>query len=226
MKLLAFLLDLLLKPVVWYYHKSRTISIYLKARLPRGAKVLDIGSGSNPWFRSNVLFEKYPDDDTERGGRLVRDGREIVFGDAEKLPFPDKHFDFVYCSHVAEHVENIGLFFQEIQRVGKAGYIETPNYIFEQAIGTTTHSWALFVEGHVLHAEKKWMAGAPSKTYRAMHHLLARHPLFAFCFIGIEELAVMRFWWKNRFDYAIHPAPSPLEETCAKPEAGSLKADF
>lgn len=207
--------DTLLRPVVSLYHKSRNVRILLKAWLPKSARVLDVGSGHNPWFRSNVLFEKYADDNTERSGPLARDGRELVLGDAERMPFADKSFDFVYCSHVAEHIEDIGAFFREIQRVGRAGYIETPNALFEQSVGTTTHLWACWVEDGVLHAERKWIPGAPNRVYHAMHGLLGRHPLLAFAHMAIPELRVMSFWWKDSFSFQIHPAPSPSAVTRA-----------
>jgi len=133
------LLNLLAAPFVFAYYKIRNLCIFLSARLPHKAKVLEIGSGSNPWFRSDVLCEKFLDDDTERGGPLVRDRRPLIEADACNMPFEDKSFDFVFCSHIMEHVEDVEGFLKEIQRVGKAGYLETSNYFFEQTVGTTTH---------------------------------------------------------------------------------------
>ncbi|MFZ0711960.1 MAG: class I SAM-dependent methyltransferase [Terrimicrobiaceae bacterium] len=151
--------DLLASPIVWLVYKTKNLRLYLQARLPSSARVLEIGSGGNPWFRSNVLCDKYLSDNIERGNKpLVRD-REFVQADATSLPFKDKEFDFVLCSHVAEHIDDIAAFFREIQRVGKAGYIETRNYFFEQTVGTATHDWALFVENGKLCAERKWVAG-------------------------------------------------------------------
>ena len=210
------LLDLLLSPVVWFFNKYRTVGIYLRAGLKRSDRVLDIGSGHNPWFRSNVLLEKFPDDSTERAGNLYRDGREIVFGDAQALPFPDQSFDFVYCSHVAEHIEDIAEFFREIQRVGKAGYIETPNYLFEQTVGTTTHLWALWTENGVVHAEPKWVAGAPGRAYHGMHRAISTHALLGFAYHMIPEMNPMQFWWRDRFEYVIHDVAKPLEATRSK----------
>ena len=52
------------------------------------------------------------------------------------LPFKDKEFDFVVCSHVLEHVNDIPLFLKELERVSSKGYIELPtiledNLVFE-----------------------------------------------------------------------------------------------
>ena len=177
--------------------------------------MLDVGSGHNPWFRSSVLLDRFVEDSTERPAPIHKDRREFAEGDATNLPFPDKSFDFVYCSHIAEHIEDIGRFFQEIQRVGKAGYIETPSYLFEQMVGTTTHLWALWVEGDVLHAEKKWVPGAPERVYHTMHRVLARHPSFSFLFALMPQFQPMQFWWKDEFQFELHEAPDPLNATRA-----------
>ena len=61
------------------------------------------------------------------------------------MPFKDKEFDFIIASHVAEHVEDISFFFNELARVGKKGYIEVPtrledNLVFENK---KAHVWHL-----------------------------------------------------------------------------------
>jgi len=99
--------------------------------------------------------------------------------------------------------------------VGKAGYIETPSYLFEQMVGTTTHLWALWVEGDVLHAEKKWVPGAPERVYHTMHRVLARHPSFSFLFALMPQFQPMQFWWKDEFQFELHEAPDPLNATRA-----------
>ena len=63
----------------------------------------------------------------------------------KKLPFKDKEFDFIIASHVAEHVEDISFFLNELARVGKKGYIEVPtrledNLVFENK---KAHIWHL-----------------------------------------------------------------------------------
>ena len=53
----------------------------------------------------------------------------------EPLPFADKSFDFVYCRHVVEDLYNPFLLLKEMDRVGKAGYIETPSPMCELTKG-------------------------------------------------------------------------------------------
>lgn len=42
-------------------------------------------------------------------------------------PFPDKYFEFSFCSHVLEDVRDPLAVLREISRVSRAGYIETPS---------------------------------------------------------------------------------------------------
>ncbi len=214
---LSTILNALAWPWVALHYKTRNFRIFLRARLPRKASVLEIGPGHNPWFRSNVLCERFLFDDTERCGPLKRDGRPLIEGDACALPFADQSFDFVFCSHIMEHIENLEAFLAEIQRVGRAGYLETPNALFEQSVGTTTHKWAFWVDDSgVLNAEPKWVAGAPERTYHGMHRAINRNPFFGLAMILTPELRVMELFWKGRIPVRIHPTPTPLEETRAR----------
>jgi ubiquinone/menaquinone biosynthesis C-methylase UbiE len=47
------------------------------------------------------------------------------------LPYEDKEFDFVYCRHVLEDLIYPFRVIKEMQRVAKAGYIETPSPMAE-----------------------------------------------------------------------------------------------
>lgn len=56
-----------------------------------------------------------------------------VTGDGRKLPFPDQSFDIVYSNSVIEHVppfENQRSFANEIKRVGRKYFVETPDRTF------------------------------------------------------------------------------------------------
>lgn len=44
----------------------------------------------------------------------------------EVFPFRDKQFDFVICSHTLEDIRDPIWVCQEMNRMGKRGYIETP----------------------------------------------------------------------------------------------------
>lgn len=95
------------------------------------ALVLEVGSGGNPYLRSNILLDKYIESSQRHFQPLIVD-RPCFICDAQRLPFKDKVFDFVIAAHILEHVENPDQFLSELQRVAKSGYIEVPNVVFER----------------------------------------------------------------------------------------------
>lgn len=212
MSIASSCLNALTRPFAWSYYKSKNFRLMLKARLPLSARVLEIGSGHNPWFRSNILCDRFLNDDTERAG-AIKITRPLVIADACCLPFPDDSFDFVFASHVAEHIDDLPMFLSEIQRVAPAGYIETPNYLFEQTVGNVRHLWAFRSRNGVLCAERKWMAGAPPDAYHGMHAALKRNPFLALAYALSPDTRDMRFWWRRPLRYEIASAPTPLPQT-------------
>jgi uncharacterized protein YbaR (Trm112 family)/SAM-dependent methyltransferase len=104
--------------------------------------VLEIGGGPNPFGRSDILADKYLAENLHRAGDLIID-RPLVICDAHYLPFIDDSFNYTFCSQVLEHLENPELFFREIKRVSKKGYIEAPNEIRERLFGWPFHKWVI-----------------------------------------------------------------------------------
>lgn len=101
-------------------------------------RVLEVGPGNNPFYRSDVLLEKkYEDEETayKQAGSVEKKTikKEIVYYDGGAFPFKDKEFDYVICSHVLEHipVSELELFISELTRVAYKGYVEFPLYRFE-----------------------------------------------------------------------------------------------
>ncbi len=95
------------------------------------ALVLEVGSGGNPFPRSNVLLDAYESTPQRYFQPLISD-RPTVLGLLENLPFRDGAFDFVIACHVLEHSPDVEAAIRELQRVAKAGYIETPDALFER----------------------------------------------------------------------------------------------
>ena len=92
-------------------------------------KILDLGCGYRAHDRATVICDIQDLSSYYKNKNFVKLTNNI-------LPFGDKEFDFVVCSHVLEHVEDIKLFLQELERVSSKGYIELPtiledNLVFE-----------------------------------------------------------------------------------------------
>src|SRR4051812_22401232 len=87
-----------------------------------GDKVLEIGPGSTPFSRSDVLLEMEYETETEYAAQLGHNeklltDKKIVYYKGDRFPFNDNEFDYVICSHVIEHVSNPEQFMSEIFRV-------------------------------------------------------------------------------------------------------------
>jgi len=118
------------------------------------ALVLEVGSGGNPFPRSNVLLDAHYETSERHWVDLVHD-RPTVLAFAEDLPFKDNAFDFVIAAHVLEHSSNPVKFLAELQRVAKSGYIETPDAFMERINPYTDHRLEITVRQNRLLITKK-----------------------------------------------------------------------
>lgn len=92
--------------------------------------VIEIGSGGNPTPKSDLLVEPHLQGEHKKSKKPIVD-RPTLAMSAENLPVKDKAFDYCVCFHVLEHVENPEIFLNELNRISKGGYIETPTPINE-----------------------------------------------------------------------------------------------
>ena len=104
-------------------------------------KVLDVGCGYGANKYATTISDILDLSDHYRDKTFVKITEK-------KLPFKDKEFDFIIASHVAEHVEDISFFLNELSRVGRKGYIEVPtkledNLVFENK---KAHIWHLLFD--------------------------------------------------------------------------------
>lgn len=162
------------------------------------ALVLEIGSGGNPYPRANVLLDAHEETIERWFTPLVKD-RPLVLGIAERLPFKDKSFDFIIASHVLEHSTDPDSFLCEIQRVGKAGYIEAPDAFFEKIIPYTFHRLEITEDNSQLIINKK-TSWCPDPELAHLHekrvkrlNLTSKFPF---------EFHV-RFYWEDKIEYKV-----------------------
>ena len=118
---------------------------------------LEIGPGHNPFAGVTHLLERDVSDGRERGGNalVVPTSARLIVGEATVLPFSKGSFDFVYASHVLEHVTDPEKACRELMRVGTGGYIETPSPFLEQGL-------ALGDESSSEHWFHRWFVFSPS----------------------------------------------------------------
>jgi ubiquinone/menaquinone biosynthesis C-methylase UbiE len=126
-------------------YQSRFYNFGIKA----SDKVIDVGSGNIPFHLANHLVDiTIENDNYGRAGVAFKhvDGIPIYECNLEKLPFEDDEFDFVYCSHVLEHITDPDKACSELIRIGKRGFIESPTRdkdIWLNTAKVSNHRWAI-----------------------------------------------------------------------------------
>jgi hypothetical protein len=128
--------------------RERRMRLFLDTCKPaQDTLVLDVGGNPQIWNlipqhqRPRVVYLNMP--------RAFEDGDDrtnLVFADGLRLPFADRAFDLVFSNSVIEHVgseENQRQFADEIRRVGRRYWVQTPNRGFpvEQHLLTPFLHW-------------------------------------------------------------------------------------
>lgn len=133
-------------------HCFKTTGLYagreeLDYRILFGDRVLDIGGGSAPFkYATHILDSTAEEYNAQRYNEQVklREGQKLINGTTDRLiEFKDNDFDFIYCSHLLEHVENLPETLDEISRVGKRGFVAVPHCLYDawSVPATSGHKW-------------------------------------------------------------------------------------
>ena len=178
----------------------------LHCPVPPDALVLDVGSGGNPYPRADVLLDAY-EASRERHWVPLKVDRPTVLGFVENLPFRDHAFDFVIASHVLEHSADPARFLSELQRVARAGYIETPDAFMERVNPYRDHRLEVTVRDARLVIRKKpaWVVDA--ELVELYEH--QAKPFVTRCLIPNRPFAFhVRFYWEGEIPFTVVNAES------------------
>lgn len=140
-----------------------------KFKIKPSDKILDIGGSAKQHkdLKIDTLVDIVSPEESPYGkGKLS--AKHFVHLDItrEKLPFADKSFDFVLCTHTLEDLHNPFLIIDEMSRVGKRGYIATPSFGADivyshynltdwltggrRIPGMAHHKWLFYLKGEVM----------------------------------------------------------------------------
>lgn len=178
-------------------------------KIKKKDKVLEVGSGHNPSYRSNVIVEKFIDSNYHRCGNVkLYPHQTFVNADGEDLPFDDKEFDYVICNQVLEHVDNPVKFIQEQCRVAKRGYMETPSLIGEFLFPKASHKWVILeIDAKLVLFEKLKMPGNYGNNYGELFLNYLPYQSLAYKLLWLTEgnLMVNRYEWEGNVDFIVNP---------------------
>lgn len=157
--------------------------------------VLEVGPGHKPYPQSDCFVDLYLDN-RERGGNIPHDGRPLIIANVEDLPFRDKVFGFSICSHVLEHVVDPVRAGEELSRVSKAGYVETPSPLLETLqAGREYHRWIVTKYGGGLLFRPKTRSRRSSLLFTKLG---SKNLLFRAFLLANIDMVVTRLLWKDR----------------------------
>ncbi len=171
---------------------KRTSKTYIENIISQNPnwKVLDIGCGYGANKYATTICDILDLSDHYKDKTFIKINEK-------KLPFKDKEFDFIIASHVAEHVEDISYFFNELARVGKKGYIEVPtkledNLVFENK---KAHIWHLVFDdvNNKLNISKKIQYIEPILTVSTIKKF---NDYF-------RESLIIELWWEDSIEFNI-----------------------
>jgi hypothetical protein len=149
--------------------------------------ILEIGPGTVPFSLATKIVGC---------NEKVKDYIDIDI-DVKKLPFDDKSLDFTYSRHTLEDIQNPDFAMNEIIRVSKSGFIETPSPLIEITKGVDGQDKRNNYAGYCHHRYIVW-----SDIEKCEIHFLPKYNTIIDNYISIKlpkEIYKDQFNWNNYF---------------------------
>jgi len=179
--------------------------------------VLDVGCGAYPFPYATMLVDLYTEKSEHRHEDLRTYGKRFQVEDINHLPFEDKSYDFVYCSHVLEHVDNPKCACEELMRVGKRGYLETPSLMtdvmFSWAKGM--HKWVtIIISDRIVFFEynERLVQGVKNPYWGRSIFSKKYHPLQDI-FFNNQDIFNNFLMWHDYFNYSVFYLDGRMEHS-------------
>ena len=156
-------------------------------------EILDIGCNIAPVEFAQTVA------DVQNFSKFYKEkNKKFVLIKDKNLPFSNNQFDFVYASHVIEHVEDLSFFISELKRISRKGYIELPSILEDNLVLSTNssddHKWMFKFDDveKVLLVEKKKQLIEPFITHGVLFNSLRKN---------FRSSLVLELYWENEINY-------------------------
>jgi hypothetical protein len=152
-----------LQNVYWSPNSKVLNNIEEYCRLNNFTNILEIGPGEIPFSLASHFIGKY---------EKIENYIDLDI-DVEKIPYGDKHFDFIYCRHVLEDIQNPDFALKEMYRCSKEGYFETPSPIAELMINIDADK--MNYKGYIQHRYISWYDYKTNNVYFLPKYPIIEH---------------------------------------------------
>lgn len=113
--------------------------------------VIDIGGGHRPFWRADLVIEKYPFDHSLHRNQPMQFPRvPVIKADALAIPVVNGGCDLIFASHIIEHLPHPERFIAEIKRCSQRVYLEFPSRNRELMFAWSYHEWLIEPAGRML----------------------------------------------------------------------------
>lgn len=185
-------------------------------------RVLDVGGGHNPLPVARVILERDLSDGAHRDGQAIRysDSACLIQGDVQSLPFADHAFDFVYCAHVLEHVNDPAEACRELMRVATRGFIETPRAWTEYVAGHPSHQWLVdLIDGVLVFTRKPFLEWPFDQIVLAKAQI--DPDFYQKALVTYRNLTCVQLLWDDTFTFRVTRLPDGIEYSYGDPLTAS-----
>jgi hypothetical protein len=194
----------------WEYQRN-----YLQHVFVPGERILDIGSGGSPCPNATILADRFLEPTIHRAESFKSLNKPVVICDITALPFDSYQFNYIICSHVLEHIENPIQACKEIQRVAKAGFIESPVMLKDALFSWAKdrHKWHLMSIGNSIiffEYTTRQLEGTHSSAFQKVIFGATYHPLQV-VFANNQDLFNAMLEWKETFQVYVFMLDGRLE---------------
>jgi SAM-dependent methyltransferase len=173
---------------------KRTSRFYIENLLRSNPEwnVLDIGCGKHPIETASTALDIQDLTQYYENSKI-----NFICGDACSTHFNDKEFDFVFASHVAEHVTNPIKFCAELMRISHKGYIEVPTPLFDNLILNNHDGHLWWVTFDDIKASLKFFPKIG--VLKEVISIEENNLLFAF----FRESIVTEIYWEDEINFSV-----------------------
>lgn len=151
---------------------------------------IDIGAGTRPQKGYDVYTDIYKSDVVKNNVEIA--SRFTLAAMEDMRAFKDKEFEFAYCHHVIEHVNDPDKACKELIRIAESGILYFPTTEAEILFGRSDHNWMVFQpkNNHLLFVRKRFQSYYSPKTLPA----------------GVRQYTALQqkpFEWKGEFTWTV-----------------------